>query len=404
MTSTVRCSIAVLSLAGMLLDAARAQDIPSRIILNLTDHPATSMAVTWRTLQGYPDAAVQLAEATTGSAFAKAVTKTPAVSASLDLRKGRRAVQSSAVLRGLRPNTVYAYRVGHDSVWSEWNQFRTAHDSASAFSFVFFGDPQEELREHVSRVFRQAFAGAGGASFWLFTGDLTDDPDDGLWQEWFDAAGFIPRMIPSIMSPGNHDHASVTVDGKKERTQELPLWRPQFTLPENGVAGLEELSYVVDYQGVRFLMLNSNDELERQAAWADSVLARNPNHWTVAAFHHPFYSSGRTRDGKTTRVAFQEVFERRGVDLVLQGHDHTYARSKKLLGGKVVGDRDRGIVYVVSSCGPKTYVLQPLYRELMATMGENQQLYQVVSVANNTLQYNAMTAIGTLFDAFELTK
>ena len=253
-------------------------------------------------------------------------------------------------------------------------------------------------------VFRQAFAGAGGASFWLFTGDLTDDPDDGLWQEWFDAAGFIPRMIPSIMSPGNHDHASVTVDGKKERTQELPLWRPQFTLPENGVAGLEELSYVVDYQGVRFLMLNSNDELERQAAWADSVLARNPNHWTVAAFHHPFYSSGRTRDGKTTRVAFQEVFERRGVDLVLQGHDHTYARSKKLLGGKVVGARDRGIVYVVSSCGPKTYVLQPLYRELMATMGENQQLYQVVSVANNTLQYKAMTAIGTLFDAFELTK
>ncbi len=396
--------ITLLFLLAVSLDAAKGQDIPCRIILNLTDYPATSMAVTWRTMESYPDASVQVAEATSGPAFQKAASAIPGTSAPLELKKGEQVTQSSAVMNGLKPNTVYAYRVGHDSVWSEWNQFRTAYDSEQPFSFVFLGDPQDDLREHVSRVFRQAFAGAAGASFWLFTGDMTNSPDDRLWEEWFDAAGFIPRMMPMIMVPGNHDHAAVMKNGKREWTHELPLWRPMFTLPENGVAGMEELSYTLDYQAVRFVMLNSNNELERQARWVDSVLASNPNRWTVAAFHHPFYSSGRGRDAQTTRDAFQEVFERRGVDLVLQGHDHTYSRSKKLLGGKVVGENERGIVYVVSSCGPKSYPLQPLHKDLMATMAEGQQLYQVITLERNTLHYKAMTAMGAVLDAFELAK
>jgi 3',5'-cyclic AMP phosphodiesterase CpdA len=151
-------------------------------------------------------------------------------------------------------------------------------------------------------------------------------------------------------------------------------------------------------------MLYSSGELEKQAVGVDQVLAENPNRWTVAAFHHPFYSAGRNRDERSTRDAFQEVFERRGIDLVLQGHDHAYSRSKKLLGGKVVGDDERGIVYVVSSCGPKHYVLQPLYRDVMATMRENLQLYQLITVNGNTLQYTAVTIGGNVVDTFELRK
>jgi hypothetical protein len=151
-------------------------------------------------------------------------------------------------------------------------------------------------------------------------------------------------------------------------------------------------------------MISSSNDLPEQAQWVETALANNPNRWTVAAFHHPFYSSGRNRDGRTTRDAFQDLFERYGVDLVLQGHDHTYARSKKLMGGKIVGEDEKGIVYVVSSCGPKNYVLQPLYKDLMASMGENQQLYQVISVEGNTLQFKAVTAVGTVFDSFELRK
>jgi acid phosphatase type 7 len=404
MTSGVIRAVATSGAMIAFCAALHSQDLPQRVILNLTDSPSTSMAITWRTQGSYADTKVEYAVATPGPTFDKSAQTSTAQSNTLDLGIGRRWYQSSARLTGLSPSTEYAYRVGHDSVWSEWNQFRTASNEPAPFSFVYMGDPQDDIREHVSRAFRQAFKGASDARFWLFTGDLTSDPDDDLWQEWFEAAGFIPRMVPMMLTPGNHDHASLRINGKKERTRELPLWRAQFTLPENGVPGLEELSYVVDYQGVRFLMLYSSNALKEQAEWVDRVLADNPNRWTVAAFHHPFYSSGRSRDERSTRDAFQAVFEQRGVDLVLQGHDHTYARSKKLLGGRVVGESERGIVYVVSSCGPKNYVLQPLYKDLMATMGENQQLYQVIAVEGNRLKFTSMTMAGTVFDSFELRK
>lgn len=380
-------------------------DVPQRVILNLTAAPATSMAVTWRTLEHHERPAVEYAVATPGPLFEKSASTVDAVATGLPGKNGVVYSQCSAVLTGLLPKTTYIYRVGHDSVWSEWNQFTTAGASAEPFSFVFLGDPQDDLLEHVSRSFRETFRHAPEARFWAFSGDLTSDPEEKLWEQWFAAAGFIPRMVPMIMVPGNHDHGSIKLaNGKKQRTKELPLWRPQFTLPENGVAGLEEASYVIDYQGVRFLMLDGNDKLKEQAVWVDSVLANNPNRWTVAVFHQPFYSSGRNRDERETRNAFQEVFERRGVDLVLQGHDHTYARSKKLSGGVPVPPDARGIVYVVSSCGPKNYVLQPLYKDLMEKMGENLQLFQVVSVDGSSLKYRAVTMDGMMYDSFELHK
>lgn len=401
---TVFGRVILLLLVLIAATALAGGDVPQRVILNLTASPATSIAVTWRTAEQH-DAAVEYANATPGPLFEKATRRVGALSTQLPGKDTIVYTQSSAVLTGLTPKTTYIYRVGHDSVWSEWNQFTTASAEADAFSFVFFGDPQDDLLEHVSRSFREAFRHAGDASFWVFSGDMTSDPEEKLWEEWFGAAGFIPRMMPMIMVPGNHDHASVRKpNGKKERTKELPLWRPQFTLPENGVAGLEETSYFVDYQGVRFLMLNGNTMLKEQTVWVDSVLTENPNRWTVAVFHQPFYSSGRNRDERDTRDAFLEVFERRGVDLVLQGHDHTYARSRKLLGGVPVSPDAKGIVYVVSSCGPKNYVLQPLYKDLMEKMAENLQLFQVIRVDGETLTYRALTVDGAVYDSFELHK
>lgn len=377
---------------------------PQRIILNLTETPATSMAFTWRTVGEFPNSGVEFNTATDGTGFAKAAKRIKAKSEKLDLGNNRAAYYYSAVLDGLQPNTVHAYRVGHDSVWSEWNQFRTADSSVARFTFVFFGDPQNDIREFVSRPFREAFRMVPDARFWLFSGDLTSEPEDRLWEEWFQAAGFIHSMLPSIMAPGNHDYQSVRVSGRSERTKTLPLWRPQFTFPENGVAGLEETSYYVDYQGVRFVMLNSNEKLAEQAAWLDTLLSKNPNTWTIVSFHHPLYSTGRARDNRDTRNAFLPIFDKHHVDLVLQGHDHTYGRSHKLYQGRIVSVSEKGTVYIVSSCGPKFYPLNPLYRDLMAKMGEGLQLFQVITIDGSKLQCKTYTALGSIFDSFVLEK
>ena len=78
-------------------------------------------------------------------------------------------------------------------------------------------------------------------------------------------------------------------------------WRPQFTLPENGPEGLEETVYYIDYQGVRFIGLNSNRELDKQVPWLDHVLESNPHQWAILTFHHPVFSSSGTRDNPELR-------------------------------------------------------------------------------------------------------
>ncbi|MFM8215573.1 MAG: fibronectin type III domain-containing protein, partial [Pirellula sp.] len=52
----------------------------------------------------------------------------------------------------LQPATKYAYRVGDGVNWSEWFQFRTASTQPEPFSFVYFGDAQNDLRTLVHLV------------------------------------------------------------------------------------------------------------------------------------------------------------------------------------------------------------------------------------------------------------
>ena len=406
----------VCALIVILSPAARPQPVPEapqRIILNLTDSPATGMAVTWRMSKGYRNGAVEYAVATPGTGFARATILQPATLNVLNVPKEPVAYHYSAVMQDLKPGTTYVYRVGKDSLWSEWNQFTTAKGERAPFSFAWFGDLQDEITEYISRLFRQAIRTAPQAQFWLFSGDLTSEPEDDQWGELFEAQGFVLRTIPAVMVPGNHDLGfrfqgdSVVRNekGKKVRDRSVsPLWHAHLTLPENGVAGLEETSYTLDYQGVRFVMINSNDRLEEQARWMDTLLGTNPNRWTVVTMHHPLYSSGRERDDKKTREAFLPLFEKHHVDLVLTGHDHTYARSYKLVNSTVVSDTLPGTVYIVSSSGPKFYEYTSRYDSLMAKSGANIQLYQIITVDGGQLNYRAYTADGAQYDSFELQK
>ena len=390
-------------------------NIPDRIIINLTETPSTSMAVNWRTNIEVINPEVQIAEATGWIDFEASAKSFSAISKKILTDKKIEVYEYSARMIGLKPNTLYAYRVGGESVWSEWNQFRTAKDTAAPFKFVFFGDPQNDLKQHCSRVFREAFKKSTDAAFWLFAGDLTSEPEDDQYDGFFYAGGFIFATTPSVIVPGNHDLEYLMQDGKivrdekgkKQRGTNLAeLWKEQFTLPENGLPGYEETSYTLDYQGVRFIVINTNDEktLSVQNEWIEKLLANNPNKWTIISFHHPFYSAGRERDDDETRNAYLTLFDKYDVDLVLTGHDHAYARSYKLKNGIKVADNEKGTVYVVSVSGPKMYSVNSNYNHLIAKTGGNVQLFQTISINDTILEYISYTATGETFDTFTLNK
>lgn len=383
--------------------------VPDRIVLTWTQDPARTQAVTWRTDASVTRALAQLAVSDGGPRFLLEVADWPAKTSALATDLGT-AHYHCVEFRDLTPDTKYVYRVGDGENWSEWIRFRTASDKPAPFSFVYFGDAQNEIRSHWSRVVREAFTDAPKAAFLLHAGDLINNANsDAQWGEWFGAGGWLNAMIPSLPTPGNHEYFQEEVNGEKKRRLLTPHWRQQFTLPENGPAGLEETAYYIDYQGVRIVSLNSNERQAEQAAWLDGVLASNPHRWTIVAHHHPIYSAAKDRDNPELRKTWAPVYHKHRVDLVLQGHDHTYGRSGLLTQanfaeGVRLQEAETGVVYVVSVSGPKLYLMTPEKRRFFSRVAEGLQLYQVISVDGDELRYQARTAAGELYDAFTLKK
>ena len=383
--------------------------IPDRVILTWPGDPATSQAITWRTDTSVSKATAQFAVAEPGPGFApynlggtpdpRKVTFVEATTTPLETDLGV-ANYHSATFTDLTPATHYVYRVGDGKNWSEWFQFRTASDKPAPLKFIYFGDAQNDLKSHWSRVVRGAYSDMPKADFILHAGDLINrGPADAEWGEWHNAAGWINGMVPSLATPGNHEYSGNKPKGLSEH------WRANFTLPENGPDGLKETAYYIDVQGVRIVSLNSNEKQAEQVAWLDGVLKDNPNKWTILTFHHPIYSTAKGRDNKTIRELWRPLIDKYGVDLVLQGHDHTYGRSglmreDNLLDGKNV--KDKGTVYVVSVSGPKMYSVDQ--EAWMKSSASGIQLYQLITVDGDTLSYQSRTATGDVYDEFVLTK
>ena len=119
--------------------------------------------------------------------------------------------------------------------------------------------------------------------------------------------------------------------------------------------------------------------------------------------HYPIYSTKKGRDNKELRENLKPLIDKYNVDLVLQGHDHTYARgyaSNEGLGKTIV--KDAGTVYAVSVSGPKMYESQD--QEWMVKRGEFTQLFQIITVENDTIKYNSYTTKGKVYDSFDLVK
>ena len=385
---------------------ARPGVLPDRIILTWASDPATSQAVTWRTSTVVTRGLAEITIANAGPDLESKSKQLVAVSTPLttDLNTAH---FHTVKFEGLTPKTKYAYRVGDGVNWSEWFQFTTASLEPEPFSFIYFGDAQNDLRSKWSRVIREAYGDAPKAKFMIHAGDLINNAESDVeWQEWFEAGAWMNGMIPSIAVPGNHEMAKVN-----ETTRRLSHhWRPQFAQPENGPAGLEEACFTLVYQGVRIVSMNSNEKPMEQAEWLDKVLTENKEKWVVCSFHHPMFSTGKDRDNAGLRAIWKPVLDKHRVDLVLQGHDHTYGRTGldtpmghvNLTTGVNAADVFSGTVYVVSVSGPKMYNLQR--HPFMTRHAEDTQLYQIIHVDGDKLHFEAFTVTGELYDAFTLTK
>lgn len=120
----------------------------------------------------------------------------------------------------------------------------------------------------------------------------------------------------------------------------------------------------------------------------------------------PFASRG-DRSGARIRQAFLPTLEQYGADLVLSGHDHSYARGQKA-----------GVAYVVSDSGPKFYDTSSKDwtrgGATRLTSAYRTSTYQVVDVSPDALTVRAIVGhrgkgatptarVGDVLDTFTLT-
>lgn len=148
---------------------AAPDEFPDHIILSATADPTQSIGVNWRTHANNTVGYLEIGIAGPGPEFRINTKAYPAkrtlINSAEASKDGFKSSFFEVQLNGLKPNTLYAYRVGNDNFKSEWHQFSTASNQSTPLSFLYVGDAQNYILELWSRVIRNAYKKAPNADF-----------------------------------------------------------------------------------------------------------------------------------------------------------------------------------------------------------------------------------------------
>lgn len=362
---------------------------PGRIMLTFGDELESSRNVSWQCDSVLRPSMVQtvcLADSDTVC--------TEAVGEVFASRRGRVAYYV-ARLRHLEANREYAYRVVTDTMASPWYHFQTYGEGRSRFSFLYVGDVQDTLCGQANKFLRQALRHHPASEFVVCGGDLTERPTDQHWAQTYRDVDSVAQAMPLLCVTGNHDYLKGLVRRLERR---FPLIFSYFL--DSAVD--DNMVYTLNYGPVQFFLLDSNRELPyllRQRSWLEQELSQSRAKWKILVLHHPLYSI-KGRNNLIQRWVFDGVVRRYGVDLVLQGHEHAYARMtmhNKESGQPVTP------VYTVSHCSPKNYRIA--FNRRFDRFGISSRYYQTVEVSQDTLVLAAYEVYGhTLYDSLRIVK
>jgi|694.fasta_scaffold04598_14 hypothetical protein len=247
-----------------------------------------------------------------------------------------------AELTGLSPGTEHVFKIGKSSpTWRFRTMPRKATDS---FSFISGGDCGVNL----ACLENNRLAARQNPMFAVIGGDLGYDngrsPEVSLAflrnysTTMVDTEG---RLVPLVVCIGNHE-----VNGGYGARDKATFFYPLFDglFPETGYNRLD----FGDYLSLVLLDTGHTSRVEgAQTDWLDRTLAARKDHpHTLVVNHVPAYPSHRNplavlgKDGKTVhgtgenqRKHWVPLFDKYRVPVVLEHHDHTFKRTKPLIGG-----------------------------------------------------------------------
>jgi hypothetical protein len=256
-----------------------------------------------------------------------------------------------ALLTRLAPDTTYHYSVSNDGIhWGPDTAFRTGKAGVTDFRFCATGD--EDTYTTSSEPVMQSIA-SFDPDFTLVAGDLSYASDDGTykgtgipqaytpsaWDAYFGLLGpSAAQSIPWMVGMGNHDVEPLTDDGFAGILTRFPHLGATKAAQGSGSKVVQSFTYGnvavigLDDSDVSALdTVNNGYTGGKQTTWLIEQLKKYRSHgsgvdFIVVFFHHcPYCSGGPCSDGGN-RYAWQPVFDRFDVDLVINGHNHLYER------------------------------------------------------------------------------
>lgn len=317
-----------------------------------------------------------------------------------------------ATLRNLEADTRYVYRLITGSSVSTLRYF-DVKDFDDSFSFIYVSDPQVgsstykaawiDTLDKISESF-------GEASFIVSGGDqISTSTAEGDYDN-FIVDGVSEIAIAPTNGPG-HDNTALYTD--------------HYNLPNLSTTyGVSTATsdYYYTYNNALFVHLNMDVRTASEhLTFIENAIKNSPEAlWHIVVIHWSFYS-GSTESQNATIVSAAENMVGRmnelGVDLVLSGHDHFYARSQLVTDYRTVSDdvvvdntvtNPKGTLYVCGSSATGYGITAPVSSEYSAYQSSvNRKSIINITVNEESLSLNAYFVDGAtpeLFDSFTINR
>ena len=172
------------------------------------------------------------------------------------------------------------------------------------------------------------------------------------------------RSVPFYTVMANHDVASKMPDGRSgadfDANNDALAYYTAMHLPLNGPASPPDptpthcsedavmqqfrecagerfprmANYSHDHGDAHFLCLDSNTYIDPTNAdlqrYIEADLSGTDAVWKFVVYHHPAFNVGEEHYREQHMRVLSPLFEKHGVDIIFNGHEHTYQRTKPL--------------------------------------------------------------------------
>jgi predicted phosphodiesterase len=222
-------------------------------------------------------------------------------------------------LSGLMPGTRYYYRVSTAQAEVR-GSFVTPPLEGDSLTFFAYGDTRSgpEIHDQISASILQQIAFDPSAqTFIISTGDLMDTANEESLQE-NEFARDQPNIrasmavLPVVNIMGNHD-------GTK-------LFKQYFPYPYTST-----YDWAFDYGPAHFVVIDQYIDLVQGSErwfWLKEDLSGTQKPWKFILLHEPGWSAGPHENNSTVQMVIQPLAVAYGVQVIIAGHNHYYARAK----------------------------------------------------------------------------